>query len=100
MDFVSIFISIIFICLIWTGLFSFIIKFIEDKYVPIWLKSIMISLQITVFIGLIIVISLGFKLRYDENIKHAYYHGVSIKREVYFDNQNNIEKVDTIFYID
>ena len=99
MVFVSIFISIIFICLIWTVSFSFIVKVIKDEYASIWLKSIMISLQITVFIGLIIVVSLAFKLRYDENIKHAYYHGVSIKREVHFDNQNNIEKVDTIFYI-
>ena len=40
-----------------------------------------------------------FKIQYDKGIKRAYYHGVSIKREVCFDNQNNIEKVDTIFYV-
>lgn len=49
---------------------------------------------------LVISLSLILEEFYNTDIKHAYYHGVSIKREVYFDNQNNIEKVDTIFYID
>lgn len=99
MNLASIIISIILSCLVCVGLSFFIAESIKDKHVPTWLKSIGISLQVAVFIALIIVISANLKFHYDKDIKRAYYHGVSIKREVHFDNQNNIEKVDTIFYI-
>lgn len=100
MNLAGIIISIIFSCLVCVGLSFFIVEAIKDKYVPTWLKSIAISLQITVFICLIIVVSVSLKLHYDKNIKRAYYHGVSIKTTVHFDNENNIEKADTIFYIE
>lgn len=57
-------------------------------------------MQITVFVIFVIILSIFIKYSYDKGIKRAYYHGVSIKREIHFDNQNNIEKVDTIFYVD
>ena len=100
MNLATIIISIIFLCLVCAGLSFFIVNLIKDKSAPVWLKSITISLQIIVFIVLIAVISINFKIQHDKAIKRAYYHGVSIKREVRFNNQNNIEKVDTIFYID
>ena len=99
MNLAGIIIYIIFLCLVCAGLSFFIVDAIKDKYIPTWLKSIGISLQLIIFIALIIAISMNFKIQYDKGIKRAYYHGVSIKREVCFDNQNNIEKVDTIFYV-
>lgn len=100
MNLAGIIISIIFSCLVCVGLSFFIVEAIKNKYVPTWLKSIGISLQITIFICLIIVISTSLKLQYDKDIKRAYYHGVSIKTTVHFDNENNIEKADTIFHIE
>lgn len=99
MNLTAIIISIIFLCLVCAGLSFFIVGVIKNKCVSVWFKSIIISLQLIVFIALIIAISMNFKIQYDKGIKRAYYHGVSIKREVHFDNQNNIEKVDTIFYV-
>ena len=87
-------------CLASIGLLYCVLDVIKDEYIPILLKSILIFLQIILFITLIIILSSILENTYNKDIKHAYYHGVSIKREVYFDNQNNIEKVDTIFYID
>lgn len=100
MSLADVIISIIFLCLVCSGLSFFIVYVIKNKPVSVWLKSITISLQLITFIALIIVISVNFKIQYDKDIKRAYYHGISIKREVHFDNQNNIEKVDTIFYVD
>ena len=99
MNLADIIISITFLCLVSAGLTFFIVDVIKNKSVSVWLKPIIISLQVIVFIALIIVISTNLKFHYDKDIKRAYYHGVSIKREVRFDNQNNIEKVDTIFYV-
>lgn len=99
MNLADIIISIILPCLVCVGLSFFIADAIEDKHIPTWLKSIEISLQIVVFIALIIVISTNFKIQYNKVVKRAYYHGVSIKTTVRFDNENNIEKADTIFYV-
>lgn len=100
MNLADIIISIIFLCSVCVGLSFFIVDVIKNKHISTWLKLIVIPLQLAVFIILIIVISINFKIEHDKVIKRAYYHGVSIKREVHFDNQNNIEKVDTIFYVD
>lgn len=100
MNLAGIIISIILSCLVGAGLSFFIVYTIKDRHISTWLKSITIPLQIIVFIALLIVISVNFKIQYDKSIKRAYYHGVSIKREVHYDNQNNIEKVDTIFYVE
>ena len=100
MNLIDIIISITFLCLVCAGLSFFIVDVIKNKSISVWLKSITISLQLIVFIILIAVISINFKIQHDKDIKRAYYHGVSIKREVHYDNQNNIEKVDTIFYVD
>lgn len=99
MNLADIIISIIFLCLVCAGLSFFIANVIKSKYISIRVKSITISLQLIVFVILIIVISTNLKLYYDKDIKRAYYHGVSIKTTVHFDNENNIEKADTIFYV-
>lgn len=99
MSFAGFFIPIILASLVCIGGFFFIINLIKEKYVSAWLKSILIFLQITIFVIYVIILSGFLKYRYDSDIKHAYYHGISIKREVHFDNQNNIEKVDTTFYV-
>ena len=62
MNLAGIIISIILSCLVCTVLSFFIVEAIKDKHVPVWLKSIGISLQLTVFIALIIVISINFKI--------------------------------------
>lgn len=100
MNLAGIIISIILLCLVCAGLSFFIVEAIKDKYIPTWLKSIGISLQLIVFIVLVLAISVNFKIQYNKAIKRAYYHGVSIKTTVHFDNENNIEKADTIFYIE
>lgn len=100
MNLASIIISIILSCLVCIGISSFIIGLINDKHVSTWLKITLTFLQITIFVIFIIIVSTFIKYSYDADIKRAYYHGVFIKREVHFNNQNNIEKVDTIFYVD
>lgn len=100
MNLAGIIISIILSCLICIGILFFIIGLIKDKYVSTWLKITLTFLQITVFVIFVIVLSTFIKYSYDADIKRAYYHGISIKREVRFDDENNIEKVDTIFYIE
>jgi hypothetical protein len=100
MNLATIILYIIFSCLVCSGLSFFIVYVIKDKSGPVWLKSITISLQVITFIALIVIISAKFKIQYDKDVKKAYYHGVSIKTTVYFDNENNIEKADTVFYID
>lgn len=99
MNLAGIIISISLACLACVGISFFILNLIKNKYVSNCFKTILILIETILFIFLVTVLSVSLKQSYDENIKHAYYHGVSIKREVHFDNQNNIEKVDTIFYI-
>ena len=100
MNLADIIISITFLCLVCSGLSFFIVDVIKNKHTSTRVKSIIISLQLVVFIALITFISINFKLYYDKDIKQAYCNGVSIKTTVHFDNENNIEKADTIFYIE
>lgn len=90
MNLAGIIISIILACLVCVGISFFIVKVIKDKYASNCCKTILILIETILFITLVMSLSVSLKQSYNEDIKKAYYYGVSIKTTVYFDNENNI----------